>query len=86
MKDKPPTVCPNCKTDGKVERLVAGGSGPGIMRLKGHELTAKIKEDAQKLKQDAEKNETLKANLVGEDKYHERELTRKVVDDNLKNL
>lgn len=72
----PPTVCPECKTEGKVERLISGGAGRGIIRLYGKELEAKIKSDANKLKRDAGKNEKLLANLVGEDKYQGNEVLR----------
>jgi len=59
-----------------VKRLISGGSGKGIVELTGHELKAKIKEDATKMRRNAGKDEKLLANLVGEKKYHSNELFR----------
>lgn len=65
----PPTLCPSCNVDGKVQRLVSGGSGRGIVEITGHELKAKLKADGQDLKRAALKDERVLANLVGETKY-----------------
>ena len=69
MKDDPPTICPKCKIEGKVQRLISGGSGRGIVELTGNELKAKVKQDAAEYKNRAMKDQNLRANLVGEDSY-----------------
>lgn len=69
MKQDPPTQCPSCKVEGKVQRLISGGSGRGIVELTGHELKDKMKAEGQELKKAAMKDERILANLVGEAKY-----------------
>lgn len=64
MMSDPFPPCPECKGI-KIRRLIAGGSGRGIVELTGHDLKAKLKEDVKKIKQEARKNENLMANLVG---------------------
>ncbi|KKN70816.1 hypothetical protein LCGC14_0427080 [marine sediment metagenome] len=66
----PPTLCPECKMDGKVKRLISGGSGRGIVILTGHDLSAHCKAEGRKIARQAMKDENLKANLIGEEKYH----------------
>lgn len=72
--------CPLCKEAGrqphKPKRLIAGGSGRGIVELTGYELEAKIKSDGEKLKRQAMQSENTLANLVGEGRYHSNELDR----------
>ena len=69
MMEDPPTICPECKEQGKVQRLISGGSGRGIVQLTGHDLRAHVHAEAQSWKKEAMKDEKLLANLVGEDKY-----------------
>lgn len=76
IKDAPPTICPNCKTEGMVTRLIGGGSGRGIVTLSGKDLGRKIKADAKAMTREAVANERVMANLVGEDRYHSNELLR----------
>lgn len=70
IKADPPTVCPECKCEGQVKRLISGGSGKGRVELTGHEYKEKVMSDAQALKREAYRNENVMANLVGESKYH----------------
>jgi putative FmdB family regulatory protein len=63
-----PDDCPSCKATGNIKKLISLGS-KGIVELYGNDLVDKIKGDAQKLKQEAAKNESVYANLLGEDKY-----------------
>jgi putative FmdB family regulatory protein len=70
IKADPPTVCPSCKFEGKVKRLISGGSGKGKVELTGHEYKEKVMSDATALKREAYRNENVMANLVGESKYH----------------
>lgn len=69
IKQNPPTICPSCNIDGKVRRLISGGSGKGIVEITGHELKDKLKKEGQELKRAALKDENLMANLVGEARY-----------------
>ena len=81
----PPTVCPECEVEGEVKRLVSGGSGRGIVVLTGHDLNAHCKSEGKKLAHEAMKNENLRANLIGEERYHNQLLeTSKVTDDLVK--
>lgn len=58
--------CPKCKSD--VRRLISAAT-PGTVELTGHELNAKLKEDAAKLKREVYSSDKKYANIVGEDKY-----------------
>ncbi|HLG27098.1 MAG TPA: zinc ribbon domain-containing protein [Paenisporosarcina sp.] len=69
MTEPIPTKCPLCGCDGRVKRLVSGGSGRGIVNLTGHELQAKLRQEGRDLKRAALKDEKVLANLVGEDKF-----------------
>lgn len=70
----PPTMCPECGVEGQVKRLVSGGSGKGIMRKTPGEIKAGMAAETRALKERAKTDEKFRANLVGEDKYHERVL------------
>jgi putative FmdB family regulatory protein len=63
--------CPHCKETGKeqpIKRLICGTT-KGVVELYGNELVEKCKDDAQKLKKEAAKDEKVYANLLGEEKY-----------------
>lgn len=66
-------TCPHCKEAGRedqpVKRLIAGGSGRGVVELTGQDLTAQIKADTEKMKQRAKVDQNYLANLVGESKF-----------------
>jgi len=70
IKSDPPDICPNCNEKGHVERLIAGGSGRGIVELTGRDLRDHLKSEAGKIKQQAHKNENVYADLLGHDRYH----------------
>lgn len=70
IKDDPPKICPKCGKE-TARRLIAGGSGKGIVELTGYDLQAKIKEDARKMSREAGSNEKMLANLVGESRFNE---------------
>lgn len=72
---EPPKVCPKCNLE-TATRIISGGSGKGTVELTGHELTAKTKEDVQKIKQRAARDENYMANLIGEDRAHKKLLSR----------
>lgn len=59
-----PTVCPECKIDGQVQRLISGGGGVKV-ELHGKELVQQLWKEGKQLAKEARKNETLAANLYG---------------------
>lgn len=65
--------CPICKEkqleSHKPKRLISGGSGKGVVKLSGNELTAKIKTDTAALKKQVYGNVNQYASVLGEDKY-----------------
>lgn len=67
LADSGPSECPKCghKDVGKLLSAVRGS-----VELTGQELTAKIKSDAKKINLEAQTNERMCANLVGENKYN----------------
>jgi putative FmdB family regulatory protein len=71
-----PDTCPKCGTKGKVERLIAGGSGRGIVEVTGHELKEKLDKQSGDILKESSKNEKFLANIVGEERYHQNELFR----------
>jgi putative FmdB family regulatory protein len=71
VKEDPPTKCPLCGHDGMVKRLISYAA-PGKVEIYGHELKAKIKEDAKKMVADAGRNENMMANIIGESKYQSK--------------
>jgi len=85
MVTDPPTVCPECKAEGQVKRLIPDNISVRVP-LKGRELKAKIAEDSKKLAQQVKTDENLKANIVGEERYHTEEKAKKELSDNLKQL
>ena len=76
MNDDPPTLCPSCGKDGDVMRVITGGSGPGIMSLKGGDLRSKIMSDAAEMRKRAVTDEKFRANLYGEEAYHRHALSK----------
>jgi len=86
IKADPPTVCPSCEKEGGVERLISGGSGKGIMVLTGRELKGRIYSDAMKARKRAATDENYRANIIGEDKYHQRQLKKDALQNDLVNI
>lgn len=74
MNDPVPTVCPKCNVEGKVKRLISWSSGRA--ELTGRDLTEKLWADGKKLAREARTNENLRANIMGEDKYHKATSSR----------
>jgi len=85
MVDDPPTTCPSCNTTGKVKRLISNNIAVRVA-LHGQELKDKINEDRKKMSREVAKDENLRANIMGEDKYHQDQIRSKELDDNLKQL
>jgi len=82
----PPTVCPSCEVDGQVKRLISGGSGPGIMRRTGAEIKAGMTSNIRQMRDRAQTDENFRANLVGEDKYHQDRLQKDALTKELVNI
>jgi putative FmdB family regulatory protein len=60
----PPTLCPNCKTEGFVNRLITGAPYTKV-ELYGSELYSKLRAEGKQIAKEAEKNEKLAENLYG---------------------
>lgn len=68
IKEDPPKICPQCKVEGLVQRLITGA--PAVkMILSASEFKQSLKESKHKIQKEIGKNENFKANLAGEDKY-----------------
>lgn len=68
----PPTTCPLCNVEGKVKRLISG-TAKGIVELGPQELQAHILSERVRIKKEFNKNENLRANIIGEAKYNQIE-------------
>ena len=68
---EPLKTCPKCNKD-TLKRLIYGGSGKGIVELYGQDLKDQVQREAKQLRYDAATKEKLCANLVGEEKYHQK--------------
>jgi putative FmdB family regulatory protein len=85
MTTNPPTICPSCNTEGKCKRLISDSYSVRVP-LTGQELKEKIKKERKEIASKINKDENLKANVVGESAYHEHKLTEKTISDNLKQI
>lgn len=75
----PPTVCPVC--GGKARRIITGVPACKVV-LSGRELRAHIKDEQKKIRQQLKTDEKLRANISGEDNYHNTKInTRKIGED-----
>lgn len=64
------TLCPLCGVDGKVKRQIPS-IVHGRVPLTGQELKQQLKKDSVSIKNKIKKDENLKANIVGEQKYEQ---------------
>ena len=62
--DAVPTICPECKTEGQVKRLISGG-GSVKVELTGKELIQQLWKEGKQIAKQARKDENLAANLYG---------------------
>ena len=87
IKADPPTTCPSCKTEGKVKRLISGGSGVKV-ELGRDELKADIKKGKQEIQKRIKTDENFRANLSrgGEAGYHQDVLHKERIRENLRNI
>lgn len=63
----PPTICPQC--GGKARRIITAVPACKVV-LSGNELRAYIKDEQKKIRQQIKTDENLRANISGEDNYH----------------
>lgn len=59
-----PNICPKCKSEGNVKRLISGISGVKV-ELEGRELVQKLWKEGKDLAKKARTDENLAANLYG---------------------
>jgi putative FmdB family regulatory protein len=64
IKQDPPIVCPNCKEEGNVKRLISMPAGVTV-ELTGRELVTKLWKEGKDLARQARKDENLAHNLYG---------------------
>jgi putative FmdB family regulatory protein len=62
--DEIPNICPKCKAEGKVKRLISMPAGVKV-ELQGKELINKLWKEGKDLARRARKDEKLAANLYG---------------------
>lgn len=81
-----PTLCPNpeCGADGYIQRLIPDVVY-GRVPLTGQELKQQVKKDTAKLRSKVAKDENVKANMVGEEKYNQHVVAMDKLKDTYKN-
>lgn len=66
--------CPKCKEEGKevqkIKKLI-NCNAKGVVQLTGQDLADKVKADAAQLQRDANRDEKVYANLLGNDRYQQ---------------
>jgi putative FmdB family regulatory protein len=62
--DSVPTVCPNCKSEGNIKRLISTPA-TGKVELTGKDLVRKLWKEGKDLAKQAKTNDNLAANLYG---------------------
>jgi putative FmdB family regulatory protein len=64
IKDPVPTVCPECKIEGQVKRLISLPAGVKV-EVEGRELVNKLWKEGKEIARQAKKDENLAANIYG---------------------
>jgi putative FmdB family regulatory protein len=77
IKDSPPKFCPKCNAE-TVRRLI-NSEGYSKMELTPEEFKERLKDETNKVKSLASKNENYLANLVGENKYNSNVQTKETI-------
>lgn len=83
-KKDPPTICQLCGVDGYVQRQIPDVVH-GRVPLTGQELKQQIKKDTQSMRAKVSKNENVKANMVGEEKYNQHVIAMDKLKETYKN-
>ena len=73
MVTDPPDTCPSCEKVGETQRLISDSFSVRVT-LGAQEQKQKIREDSRKIKEGVAKDENLRANLAGEERYHDDQL------------
>lgn len=81
----PPSVCPKCKKVGEITKLFPTNIQVRIA-LSGHEFRQKLADDEKQIRRELQTNEKLRANICGEDKYHQISTEQSNLSKDLKNL
>jgi putative FmdB family regulatory protein len=81
IKMDPPTVCPKCS--GKARRVILQVPA-GTVKLEGAELKQHITDERKKIRHQLKSDEKLKANLMGEEKFHNTETNVKKIGEELR--
>lgn len=76
----PPKVCPECQAE-SAKRIISDGIS-GKMIMSTSEFKASLKEEKKKIKKQFNKDERLKANLMGESNYHNMTTEQQRIDKN----
>ena len=66
--------CPECEKEGtktEVKRLISPGGSRGVVELTGQDLVNSVKQDAQRIQNEASRDAKKYANLIGEAKYEQ---------------
>ena len=83
MADPVPTICPGCKVEGNVKRLISAVKGR--VEIQGRQATREwLTKQAQEAKTRARKDENYRANAIGEDRYQAAVAGSQEVKNNLK--
>ena len=82
--EKPPTECPECHQQ-TLKKLFPNNV---IVRVAfgAQEMQQHLKEEKQKIRKELKTNENLRANLAGNENYHNTLTTASEISKNLKNL
>ena len=79
----PPTVCPKC--GGKARRVILSVPAAKV-KLEGRELKEHIAEEQKKIKKQLKNDSKLKANLMGEENYHNTQVNIQKLGEDLKQM
>ena len=79
----PPTICPKC--GGKARRVILGVPAVKVT-LNAQEMKEYIKEERKKVKKEVSQNENLKANIMGEESYHNTQNNINKIGEDLKQM
>lgn len=85
ISDPIPESCPSCLVSGFIKRLI-NWDGAGNVRLNPKDAARKAWADGKVLAHQAKTDENLKANIIGEEKYHQSELTMSKAADEAKHV
>lgn len=65
-----PEECPKCKIKGKIKRIMSIPA-VGVVEVNAQDRPRAFKEAQQKFRKEMQKNENERANVIGEERYHQ---------------